>query len=58
VARDAAKPERFFLYEIYENEAAFDAHLQTPHFRDFSEKTAEMVVNKTADRWSMIRATG
>ncbi|MGF1620879.1 MAG: putative quinol monooxygenase [Rhodomicrobiaceae bacterium] len=58
VARDAAKPGRFFLYEIYENESAFDAHLQTPHFLDFSEKTAEMVANKTVDRWAMVRATG
>lgn len=58
VAKDPAKPARFFLYEIYENEAAFDTHLKTPHFLDFNEKTAEMVANKTVDRWVMVRATG
>jgi quinol monooxygenase YgiN len=58
VAKDPAKPGRFFLYEIYESEAAFNAHLQTPHFLNFNEKTAEMVANKTVDRWAMVRATG
>jgi quinol monooxygenase YgiN len=57
VAKDTAKPGRFFLYEIYENEAAFDAHLQTPHFLEFNKKTAEMVASKTVDRWAMVRAT-
>jgi len=58
VAKDARKEGRFFLYEIYETEAAFESHLKTPHFIDFDQKTAEMVANKTADRWSMVRASG
>ena len=31
----AGEPDRVFLYEIYRDEAAFQAHLQTPHFKGF-----------------------
>ena len=30
--QDAATPARFYLYEVYRDEAAFEAHLETPHF--------------------------
>ncbi|CAB3749223.1 antibiotic biosynthesis monooxygenase [Burkholderia sp. MSh2] len=29
------------LYEIYDDQAAFDAHLASPHFGEFSEKSAD-----------------
>ncbi|MGS0891237.1 putative quinol monooxygenase [Burkholderia stagnalis] len=29
------------LYEIYDDQAAFDAHLASPHFVAFSEKSAD-----------------
>ena len=32
VSRSEDDPDRFFLYEEYDDEAAFDAHLETPHF--------------------------
>ena len=32
VSRSEDNPDRFFLYEEYDDEAAFDAHLETPHF--------------------------
>lgn len=35
-----------FLYEIYDDEAAFKAHLQTPHFKSFSAATAVMVQDR------------
>jgi autoinducer 2-degrading protein len=28
-------PDRFIFYEIYVDAAGFDAHLETPHFRDW-----------------------
>jgi quinol monooxygenase YgiN len=34
---------RVFLYEIYRDRAAFDAHLKTPHFLEFAEKTKGMI---------------
>ncbi len=35
-----------FLYEIYTDRAAFDAHLASTHFRSFDEEVANMVRNK------------
>lgn len=32
VIQDAADPNRIWLYEVYVDEAAFQAHLQAPHF--------------------------
>ena len=35
-----------FLYEIYDNRAAFDAHLATAHFKKFDPAVAPMVASK------------
>lgn len=32
VIQDEANPNRIYLYEVYRDRAAFEAHLQTPHF--------------------------
>lgn len=32
VIQDASDPNRIWLYEVYKDEAAFDAHRQAPHF--------------------------
>lgn len=32
VVQDAGDPNRIWLYEVYVDEAAFQAHLQAPHF--------------------------
>ncbi|HVC01824.1 MAG TPA: putative quinol monooxygenase [Steroidobacteraceae bacterium] len=32
VTRDAHNPYHFIFYELYENEAAVDAHRKAPHF--------------------------
>jgi quinol monooxygenase YgiN len=33
VNRSTANPRQFLFYEIFTDEAAFEAHQQTPHFR-------------------------
>jgi quinol monooxygenase YgiN len=38
--------ESIFLYEIYDDEAAFRAHLATAHYSKFSEITAPWVAEK------------
>ena len=35
-----------FLYEIYQDEDAFAAHLETQHFKDFDDKAQNMIENK------------
>lgn len=32
VLRDRSDPDRVWLYEVYVDEAAFEAHMQTAHF--------------------------
>ena len=46
VAIDGGGSGTVFLYEVYEDRAAFDRHLQTPHFRDFDARTAGWVAHK------------
>ena len=41
---------RIVLYEIYDDAAAFEAHLDTPHFAAFDEATAPLVARKTVHR--------
>ena len=35
-----------FLYEIYDDAAAFEAHLRTPHFLEFNQAVASLVTGK------------
>ena len=39
VLQDRDDPNRFYFYEVYRNEAALEAHRQTPHFKLYFEKT-------------------
>ncbi|HET9749603.1 MAG TPA: putative quinol monooxygenase, partial [Casimicrobiaceae bacterium] len=47
VARDDAT--RIFLYEVYDDRAAFDEHLRTAHFTAFDAATAGCTSRKTID---------
>jgi (4S)-4-hydroxy-5-phosphonooxypentane-2,3-dione isomerase len=47
VCRDPADPALFFLYERYDDDAALDAHLRTPHFIAMSAATADWVEHKS-----------
>ncbi len=38
VIQDREDPNRFYFYEIYRDEAALEAHRQTPHFKLYSGK--------------------
>jgi quinol monooxygenase YgiN len=42
----AGETDRVFLYEIYHDEAAFAAHLKTPHFIDFDAATKAMIKDR------------
>lgn len=51
---DPDRSERFFLYEIYDDAAAFDAHLESAHFRAFDEKVSAWVRQKSVVTWQLI----
>lgn len=45
---DSETPNRWYFYEIYASEEAYQLHRQTPHFRDYLRQTAHMSVSKDA----------
>ena len=47
ICQDPDTPHRILLYEIYDDRAAFEAHLATPHFKRFDTATTAMVTAKT-----------
>ena len=44
-------PREVFLYEIYDDEAAFAAHLKTPHFLAFDADIRAWVNGKVVEKW-------
>ena len=54
VCRDPAAPQLFFLYELYDDEEAFQVHLATSHFKAMDELTAAWVERKTVWRYQRI----
>jgi quinol monooxygenase YgiN len=46
VHRHKTDPRRFFIYELYKDDASLEAHRATPHFLQFAKKD----LPKIADR--------
>jgi quinol monooxygenase YgiN len=42
----AGETDRVFLYEIYQDEAAFQAHLKTAHFIEFDAATRSLIKDR------------
>ncbi len=51
VPRDGA--ERVVLYEIYDDEAAFQAHLETPHLKAFRDAIGPLIENRQVDTFEV-----
>jgi quinol monooxygenase YgiN len=54
VCADPAQPERIFLYEVYADRAAFDAHLATAHFKAFDARVAPWLAGKTVRSYARL----
>lgn len=52
----ASDPNHFFLYEVYDNEAAFKAHRETEHFKKYAAAVGKMVAKRDARPMSVIAA--
>jgi len=50
----ASNPNHVFLYEVYDNAAALDAHRNTEHFKKFAATTANMVTGRNVRAMSLI----
>jgi quinol monooxygenase YgiN len=51
VCRDPADPAFFFLYELYDDEAAVKAHLASAHFLAMNQASAHWVAHKQVRRY-------
>lgn len=47
------RDDTIFLYEIYDNRAAFDAHLEAPHFKVFDRDSAALVLAKQVNQFAL-----
>lgn len=50
----ANNPNHVFLFEVYDNEAALEAHRQTPHFKKYQAATQGMVADRNVRALSVI----
>ena len=46
ICQDPQNPNDIFFYEIYDDEAAFDAHKAAPHYHEFNHAIDGMVTKK------------
>lgn len=51
VCTEPAGGPSVFLYEVYDDRAAFDAHLASAHFQAFDAATSAMIVAKSVQTW-------
>lgn len=54
VCTDPELPERVFLYELYDDRAAFDLHLKSSHFRSFDTAIGSMIADKRVHCFSNV----
>ena len=47
---DAEDPNKLTFFDMYTDDAAYDAHCATPHFKKYIETTKEMAVSKKVIR--------
>jgi quinol monooxygenase YgiN len=48
VHRHVADHRRFFIYEQYQDDAAVDAHRNSPHFHQYAVEGLRMIATRTA----------
>lgn len=56
VLEPAGDADRIVLYEIYDDRAAFDAHVRTVHFASFNAASAPLVADKTVTEYALVCA--
>lgn len=52
VIRPQASDDTVIFYEVYDNRAAFDAHLETPHLARFREAFPPLILEERPVRFS------
>jgi len=52
----ASDPNHFFLYEVFDNEAALKAHRETEHFKKYQATASKMIAKRDARSMSVVAA--
>jgi quinol monooxygenase YgiN len=47
ITQDPQNPSNIFLYELYDNEVAFELHKKASHYLEFNRLASEMVTAKS-----------
>jgi len=53
ICHDPDDPTTVYLYEIYTNQAAFDQHLGTQHFKAFDQTVSDWLISKDVKAWTL-----
>jgi len=54
VSQSENDPSMIFLYEIYTNADAFDAHLKSAHFAKFNAMATPWIKHKSVSTWTRL----
>lgn len=54
IGTNADRPDEVFLYELYEDEAAFRVHSDAPYLADFFDEAKDLIASKQASRWNIV----
>ena len=54
VSQDPKNSARFFLYEVYRDEAAFDAHRASPHMAETGKVIPDLVAKRELATFAMV----
>lgn len=54
VTVEREQPNRVVLFEVYDDDAAFEAHLKTPHLQAFRTGIEELVVSRNVRRLTRV----
>ncbi len=54
ICRDPGDPHAFMLYELYDDEAAVDAHRATDYYALFRDNIAPLVKSRSLRQWSRL----
>lgn len=44
---DVDNPDTWYFFEVYKDEAAYETHRETPHFKDYIDRSAAFVLDKS-----------
>jgi len=47
ITQDPQNPTKIFLYELYDDAAAFETHKQASHYLEFNEAISGMIIAKS-----------